>query len=151
MTIISPSNLLAATGIRPAGVDANASFANTLFEGARAAASVDGALAPSVKSLSAILVGALGDGGNRVGSAQFEAAMLDFAREAKAMMIGNPDLGSAAARAIVDQAIEAGAVKSAALPDVGLTRIDFATTLFAEAARTLSATPTTPLYDSGVR
>ncbi len=117
---------------------------------ALAAAAIDGALGATVKGFSETLVNALGGAGDRVGGAQFESAMLDFAREAKALVIGNPDAAGDDVRAIVNEAIASGAAKSDALPDVGLTALDRATAFFAEAAQSLSATAPTPLYDPGV-
>jgi hypothetical protein len=118
---------------------------------ARSVAAIDGALGPSVKGLSESLVSALGQVGDRVGSAQLEGAMLDFAREAKAFAIGNPDLPATDRDACITSAIDAGVAKSNALPDVGLSPLDHAVTIFAEAAQSLATTSAAPLYDSSPR
>jgi hypothetical protein len=150
MTEINSLNLSSTMPAFAAVRDNGAAISAGLTEIARAAITIDGALGATVKGFSETLVNALNGAGNRVGGAQLESAMLDFAREAKALAIGNPDATGDDVRMIVNAAIDAGAAKSDSLPDVGLTLLDRATTFFAEAAHRLSATPPAPLFDPGV-
>ena len=114
---------------------------------ARAAATTDGSLSATIKGLSAQLSAALGSPSDKIGATRLETAMLDFAREAKALRIGVPR----AAGPVIDGAFGAGVRKSMAMPDVGLSALDHATMIFAAAARTLAATPAAPLYDPAAR
>ncbi len=119
----------------------------TLFaDVARAVGMIEGALATTVKGLSAQFVTLSAGARDTIGATRLETAMLDFAREAKALRIGNPS----AATSLIDEALAAGVGKSAALPEVGLKALDHATTVFAEAARSLAKTPAAPLYDPAV-
>jgi hypothetical protein len=110
---------------------------------ARASSMIEGPLAATVKGLSVRLATEAGGANDTIGGARLETAMLDFAREAKALRIGNPG----AATPVIDKALAAGMAKSVSLPEVGLNALDHATTVFAEAARNLAATPAAPLYD----
>jgi hypothetical protein len=134
-----------------AGPSASSSLASLLGEAALKTARIDGPLVASVKVLSDAVVSAVGGADNRVGSAQLEGAMVDFAREARALMIGNPDLSAASRNAAVTNAIEAGARRSDSLPSVGLSALDHAITLFEEASRSLSSSPPVPLFDPAPR
>ncbi len=150
MSEINSIRLLSATSASAAVGGGSAPVSAMLPQIARAATMIDGALGTSVKGLSEMLVEALGRARDRVGSAQLEFAMLDFAREAKALAIGNPDAAGDDIGMIVDKAIDSGTASLGALPDVGLTPIDRATAFFAAAAHTVSVARSAPLYDPGV-
>ncbi len=121
------------------GTGDDAAFSNV----ARAAGLIDGPLAATVQKLSEQFATAAGGANDMIGAAHLETAMLDFAREAKALRIGNPY----AAESLIDEALAAGVAKFASMPDVGLNALDHATTVFAEAARSLAEAPAAPLYD----
>jgi hypothetical protein len=110
---------------------------------ARAVGMIEGPLAATVQGLSARFATEADGARDTIGATRLETAMLDFAREAKALRIGNP----VAAPSFIEEALAAGVAKSASLPEVGLNALDHATTVFAEAARSLAETPAAPLYD----
>jgi hypothetical protein len=135
------SSITNGVGISASGSEAALDAA--LVDVARAAASIEGPLGATVKELSAQFATTAGSAKDTIGATRLEKAMLDFARESKALRIGNPDVAAAA----VDAALSAGVAKSASLPDVGMGALDHAVTIFTEAARTLATTPAAPLYD----
>jgi hypothetical protein len=133
----SASSVGASTSSSGTGTDA--AFSDV----ARAAGLIDGPLAATVQTLNGQFATAAGGANDTIGATRLEMAMLDFAREAKALRIGNPY----AAPSFIEEALAAGVAKSASLPEVGLNALDHATTVFAEAARSLAETPAAPLYD----
>ncbi len=139
---VGPSTFNASTvgaSASSAGTGTNATFFNV----ARSAGLIGEPLLATVEKLSGQFATAAGCAHDTVGAGRLETAMLDLAREAKALRIGNPD----AALSLIEEALAAGVAKSASLPDVGLDALDLATTVFAEAARSLAETPAAPLYD----
>jgi hypothetical protein len=118
---------------------------------ASAAAGITGPLGATVNDYSKALSAALGGANDRVSSARLDGAMLDFAREAKALTIGNPDAAPGDLKAVIDSATEFGEAKVNALPDVGFTALDRAVTFFSEAAQALSSQPSLPLFDQSIR
>ena len=107
-----------------------------------------GPLSTQAREAGSTIAAALGRGGEAVVTARLEQAALGFAREARALAIGCPDLPERERDGMVDAALAAGARHVAALPAVRLDDADRIVALLEGAARTLGEVPAPPLHDT---
>lgn len=130
------SDLINAPAATPATAPADAAPFGTAIDLARLG-STGASLVEQARDVGAALAAAFGHGDDSVATARLESAALDFAREARALHVGNPDTPAAERAGAIDAALAIGEASAAALSSVGFDAVDRAVTTLDAAAYAL--------------
>lgn len=129
---------ISGSGLGPQGIG-GAPPGAAASELVRLGAPAGGTLLEQVRAAAAGVAAAVGRGGDVLGSARVETALLGFAREVRALHIGCPDIPESARDLAVAAALAAGNRDADALPNIGFDAADRLVATLEGAARALSA------------